>query len=121
MSRPLEHASRGEAALPSQETGSVGALLQKPKKFCTEEERDDFEREFKQKVISGFRGVFNEEKKSLLEWTEEQVEDRRQEASERRKIEHEDSISQRCRFWDKMREPQVFLPLLLGAAGPERP
>ena len=99
-----------DATLPREEGGRVGAP-QKPWKLRTEAERDDFERELKRKVMSGFHSVFDgsskEEEESLRKWTEEIPEDRRHVGSERREMEQEDSMS-------KGAEPHIFFSLLLG-------
>ena len=87
----------------------------KPKK------QEDFEEEFKQKVMTGYSSGSPEGRERYLdEWTVELQkkaleEDRRSEASERAKMGEEDSSSRRRTEWEIILERPVLSPFLRGA------
>ena len=81
--------------------------------------REDFEREYKQKVSAGPLyspfGSDKREEKSLQEWVDKLLvnalaEDRRKEARECQRMEQEDSNSQNRRRWEKIWGPRSPVP-----------
>ena len=87
----------------------------KPKK------QEDFEEEFKQKVMTGYySGSLEGREKYLDEWTVELrkkalEEDRRRETRERTKMGEEDSSSRRRTEWERILERPVVSPFLRAA------
>ena len=87
----------------------------KPKK------QEDFEGEFKQKVMTGYSsGSVEGQERYLDEWTVElrrkaMEEDRRLETKERTKMGEEDSSSRRRTEWERILERPVLSPFLRGA------
>ena len=84
-------------------------------------EQEDFEEEFKQKVMTGyFSGSLEGQERYLDEWTVELrkkalEEDRRLETRDRTKMGEEDSSSRRRTEWERIMERPVLSPFLRGA------
>ena len=84
-------------------------------------EQEEFEEEFKRKVMTGYSSGSTEGREKYLdEWTVELQkkaleEDRRLEARERAKMGEEDSSSRRRTEWERILERPVFSPFLRAA------
>ena len=81
--------------------------------------REEFEREYKQKVPTKMRSPFDlgppdADEKSLQEWVDKLLvqalaQDRKKEARERQNMGQEDSNSQRRRAWEKIWDPRALV------------
>ena len=89
--------------------------------------REEFEREYKQKVTTKMfspfdLGPLDADEKSLQAWVEDLfkialAQDQKKEARERQNMEQEDSNSQRRRAWEKIWDPRVLALSPFPAAG----